>query len=350
MAKVQAVAQPDTPITLDDVAREAGVSTSTVSRYLSGTIPVSEARRTVIQTAIDKLGYRINTAARALASGRSGTIGVLTQDIASPYYGQVLRGIEQGLAGTGYAPLIVSGELELKDERACIDMLIARQVEGLIAMSHFLNAKELRDVAKRVPLVAVGNPVRGARAHPIVLDNENGAKLAMRHLIELGHRRIAHIAGPTSHAHSAARLAGYKAALEEAGIPFDPDLVLPGDFHEEAGSEGIRILIERGTPFTAVFATNDQTAMGARLALYRLGLRVPEDVSLVGFDDLPGTALLTPPLTTVRQPGSEMGRQAAHAVVALIRGERPRTVKLEQTLVVRESTAQPAAIVRFWRP
>jgi LacI family transcriptional regulator len=171
------------------------------------------------------------------------------------------------------------------------------------------------------------------------IDNRKGAYEGIRHLIELGHRRIAHIAGPTSHPDAIERLEGYRAALEDANIPFDPSLITVGDYMEQSGVLAVESLLARGALFTAIFAANDQMAYGASVALYRRGIRVPHDVSLVGFDDLPSSSYFTPPLTTVRQPGPEMGWEAARLVLALLEGYNYTPEPLSTRLVVRESTA-----------
>ncbi|WP_341675277.1 LacI family DNA-binding transcriptional regulator [Niveibacterium sp. SC-1] len=341
--------KPDMKIRLDEVAAEAGVSPSTVSRFLTGAAKVSEAKRKVVEAAIEKLNYRPNTAARALASGRSMTIGVLTLDISSSFYGEALKGIEQSLIGTDFVPMIVSGELNTKDEAACVEVLLARQVEGLIVFPRQLGTRQLQQIAKRVPLVSIGVKASGPQAHSMQIDNEGGGYMVTRHLTELGHKRIAFVGGTPGHPEVVARRAGYKRALHDAGLKYDPALDVPGNFHESGGIEGTERLLAKGTPFTAVFASNDQSAFGARLALHQAGLRVPEDISVAGFDDLPHACFVSPPLTTIRQPILEMGRRAGRAVVSMLRGEPVNLEIPELELIVRGSTAQPAALLRHWR-
>ncbi|WP_026332407.1 LacI family DNA-binding transcriptional regulator [Deinococcus apachensis] len=327
-------------VTLAEVARAAGVSASTVSRILNGTANVSAEKREAVERTLTRLNYRPNVLARGLASGRTMSVGVLTQDISSPFYGDTLRGLEQGLARSGYHPVVISGHWRAQEEMEAIDFLVSRRVDGMVVLGGVTPDERLREVAGQVPLVALGRCVPGLDAQCLRLDNHSGAYAATRHLIDLGHRAIAHIAGVNSHRDAQDRLAGYRAALQDAGLPFDPELVLEGDFLEQSGFLAATRLIEGRRMFTAIFAANDQMAYGVRLALYRRGLRVPEDVSLVGFDDLPGSIYTTPPLTTVRQPTYEMGVAAAACVLRLLRDEPPELPPLDVTLIVRESTAR----------
>jgi LacI family transcriptional regulator len=185
----------------------------------------------------------------------------------------------------------------------------------------------------------VGRTVPGLEQHCLRVDDRAGAHMATRHLISLGHRRIAHIGGPASHQDAQDRLAGYRQALGEAGIGGNAALVAEGDYTESSGLAAVQLLMARGAAFSAIFAANDQMAYGARLALYRLGVRVPEDVSLVGFDDLIGSAFTTPPLTTIRQPILEIGRRAAITALRLLDGEPVMQQVLPTELIVRESVA-----------
>lgn len=326
------------PSTLTDVARLAGVSPATVSRILNGTAKVSDDKRQAVLSAIEKMNYAPNQMAQALKKGRSMTIGIVVQDFASPFFDETLRGVDDGLAGTGYASVIVSGHWNEEEEVARIRMLLARKIDGIIVVAGRIGSDAILQCAAHCPIVATARTVTSSRALGFKLDHEHGAWLAVSHLTGLGHRRIAFIAGPDNHEDALARLAGYRRALLEAGIAYDPDLVAAGDFHEAAGMAAIDTLLSRGSQFTAIFAANDLSAFGARLGLYRKGIRVPEDVSLVGFDDLPASAYATPPLTTVRQPLYAMGRIAAASLLQLINGETASGHLPELELVVRETT------------
>lgn len=324
-------------VTLERVAQAAGVSPSTVSRILNGTARVSPAKQQAVDTAIRELGFRPNPVARGLAGGRTLSIGVLTQTISSPFYGEALHGIEDRLDQAGYIPIFVSGHWREAEERKALDALMARRVDGLIVLAGRLPNRALQAVAKAVPMVVVGRVIKGAQVCGLAFDNRAGAATATQHLVDCGHTRIAYIGGEPGHADAHERLAGYREALEHAGLPYDPALVMPGDYTEAGGLMAVNRLLDARRPFTAIFAANDQTAIGAALGLYRRNVRVPDDVSLVGFDDLAPARFAIPPLTTVRQPVYEMGFEAAAAVLALLRGE-PAQVKLPPLqLVPRES-------------
>lgn len=333
---------PAEAVTLEDVAQRAGVSPSTVSRYLNDTAVVSDVKRAAIKRAIDALSFVPNPVARGLASGRSMTIGVLTQSLDSPYYGTALRGIEDGLEGSGYGALFASGRWDPAVEQRCVEVLRARRVDGLIVLTGRLPDRVLRAIAKSMPLVLTGRALRAPGLVSLDIDNHEGARLATEHLVELGHRRIAFITGDPGQRDSTQRLEGYKSALNAARLRFDPALVVEGDFSEESGVRAIEALTRARTRFTAVFASNDQMAFGAALALHRRGLRVPHDVSLVGFDDIPSSRYTVPPLTTVRNPIQALGRIAAQAMLSMIGGERPAPEVPGVELIVRESTAAPA--------
>jgi LacI family transcriptional regulator len=329
--------------TLAMVAAAAGVSPSTVSRIINGSADVTPARRAAVEAAIAQLNFRPNPAARGLAGGRSMTVGVVTQAIDSPYYGEGLRGIESALQAVGYAPLFMSGQWRGEEEARCIAQLLARRVDGIIVFAGRLGDKELAAYARQVPVVVTGRKLRGSGLFSLTVDDRQGAALATRHLLELGHRRIAFIAGPPDHADAIERMEGYKQALDEAHIRFDPALVAQGDFHEAGGGRAVDELIAAGTPFTALFCANDQMAHGAYLALFRKGLRIPDEVSVVGFDDLLASAYMLPPLTSIRQSVLALGQCSAQALLQMIGGQRPRVTLPPVQLVVRESTRRPPA-------
>jgi LacI family transcriptional regulator len=331
-------------ITLEQVARLAGVSTSTVSRYLSGAHPVAKERMEAIEGAIQSLNYRPNLVARGLATGRTMTVGVLTQEIVSTFFNEVMRGVDDGLIGHHYDAVYASGHWQPEVEVQRFNSLAGRGVEGVILIHPGIDDAVLEQHARTVPLVVLGRTVAGSRVCSLGLDHHEGARQAMLHLLELGHRCIAFIGGPPGRGDADERLRAYSETLAAAGVPFDARLIAPGNYVESGGLAAMNILLDRGLPFTAVFAANDDSAYGAMLALYRRGLRVPDDVSIVGFDDVGHSAFSLPPLTTVRQPLRELGREAANAIVALIGGRKPpRGALLRQELIVRESTrALPA--------
>ncbi|WP_288431924.1 substrate-binding domain-containing protein [uncultured Deinococcus sp.] len=324
--------------TITEVARVAGVSVSTVSRTINGTAFVAEDKRQAVNRALQELGFQPNYLAKSLITGRSMTVGVIAEDIVSPYYADVIRGFEHGLFDTPYQPVLQSGHWSQQRESGAIETLIYRKVDALVLLGSTLPGEELLDIAGRVPLVVFGRHVPELDARCLTLDQYQGAYLATRHLIELGHRDIAHLRGPDGQQDAEERLRGYQAALRDNDLPSPPELVVQGDFLEQAAYQGTLRLLGNGCPFTAIFAANDQMAVGARLALYRQGLRVPDDVSLVGFDDLPGSAFTTPPLTTVHQPTYQIGRALAAHTLGLLQGETPTLPDFPLTLSIREST------------
>ncbi len=330
--------RPRQSATLRMVAREAGVSASTVSRIINGTVNVSDGLKRSVDAAIAKFGFRPNAAARGLALGKTSTIGVVAQAIDSPFYGEGLRGIEAGLRQRGYAPLIMSGNWRNEDEDRCVQELIARGVDGVIVFAGRLSDAKLKNYAKSVPIVITGRSLRAPRLFSLQVDDAGASMLAVQHLVELGHRQIAFITGSEAHPDAIERLRGYKQALANADIGFNPKLVAVGDWHEEGGLRATLELLDANLKFTALFCVNDQTAYGACLALYRKGLSIPHDVSLIGFDDLPSSAYRLPPLTSVRQSIGELGERSAQAILELIAGRRPRIAAPDVKLVVREST------------
>ena len=326
-------------VTLEEVARLAGVSTSTVSRYLSGTHVVSQEKVAAIEGSIKRLNYRPNLVARGLAKGRTMTVGVLTQEISSSFFNEAMRGVEDALASHNYEAIFVSGHWNKVEEEQRLVSLIGRRVDGVILLLADLDDALMDRHAQGVPMVLLGRQSASMRVHSLGFDHHNGACEAVRHLIELGHRKIAFIAGAQDRLDAEERWRGYRDALQAAGLPFDERLVAIGGYLETGGVTAMNTLLDRGLPFTAVFAANDDSAYGAMLALYRRGMRVPDDMSIVGYDDLPHSSFSLPPLTSVRQPLRDLGREAASAVVALIEGRKPpRATVAKLDLIVREST------------
>jgi LacI family transcriptional regulator len=328
----------DSKVTLGMVAAACGVSPSTVSRILNGTAVVSPEKREAVDRAIASLGFVPNPIARGLAGGRTLSVGVITQSIDSPFYGVALRGIEEALIPAGYSPLFVSGHWNATEEARCIDVLRSRRVDGIIVLTGRLSDNSLRNLSKTIPVVVTGRELTGPRLYSLDFNNFEGARLATEHLLTLGHRRIAHISGDLVHPDATERLRGYRIALKAAGVPYKPALVLPGQYHEESGLIAVEQLINRGEPFTAIFAANDQMAFGAALALHKRGLRVPDDVSLIGLDDLAGAAHSIPPLTTIHQAAIELGRLAASSLLQLLAGQTPTGTLPEPRLIIRQST------------
>lgn len=331
------------PVTLARVAELAGVSPSTVSRILNGTAVVSAEKRQAIDDAIAKLGFVPNPVARGLAGGRTLSVGVITQALDSPFYGAALRGIELELQAAGYSALFVSGHSDAAEEARCIDMLRARRVDGIIVLTGRLSDNKLKECAKSVPIVVTGRNLKASQLYALNFDQFEGARLATQHLVDLGHKKIAFITGDMEHPDAQERERGYRTALNDARIPFVQRLVVNGLYTEESGMTAAAELLSRGKPFTAVFAANDQMALGAALCFHRQGLHIPRDVALIGFDDLPVCAYSYPPLSSVHQPANEMGRLAASAMLELLQGQKPVITMPPPTLKIRESTEASAS-------
>lgn len=327
-------------VTIQDIARVAGVSKSTVSRVLNGTVAVHPDKRDAVLDATKRLGFKPNVFARSLARGNSMTIGVLTQLIGSPFYDTIAQGVIAGLGDSGYSPLFADGQLQKSKEIEAVRALIGRQVDGLVLIGGGVPGDEIVDLRGELPTVIVARQLASDRHHCISMDNIDAASQATQYLIERGHRKIAVICGLKHHTDTRDRLSGFQQAMRENDLPIEPHLILDGDFSAESGQRCIEQLLARSESFTAVFAFNDMMAFGARLALYRREIRVPHDVSLIGFDDQMEAAFTTPPLTTVRQPARKMGEQAARSVLAMIQGQTTDSEPIRGTLIERESVAQ----------
>jgi LacI family transcriptional regulator len=321
------------------VAQQAGVSPSTVSRILNGTAQVSDEKKALVQAVIKELGFRPDPAARSLAGGRTMSIGVLTQFIDSPYYGEALRGIEDELNKAHYSPLFVSGHWNEAEEKKRIELLLDRKVDGIIVLTGKLSDNTLIDLAKTIPVVVTGRQLNGANLFSIDFDNAEGASQAVKHLSQLGHQKVVFLSGPLDHPDAKQRLQGYKKEIKRLKMVSDKSLIVESDFLESGGLRAVNSLLANKTEFTAIIAANDQMAYGARLALHKANLRVPDDVSLIGFDDLPHSAFTLPPLTSVRQSVYEIGVSAAKAMFDLINKKSPPSQVVEAELIIRESTS-----------
>jgi LacI family transcriptional regulator len=323
--------------TLQEVADAAGVSPATVSRFLNGTAKVAEDKRKTIERIIEEMNYKPNRLAQSLKMGSTRTIGVLTQSLESGYFNKTMTGIEDVMKAAGYALLIMSGHWHADEEAERVELLIGRRVDGVVILTGNMTDAQILTFSKRVPIVAFGRKLEGERAIGFCLDNYEAACAAMELLIEQGHRRVAFISGPEDQEDARARLAGYRDTLARHKIEVDPNLVVAGDFQESGGLLAVDQLLASNQRFTAIFASNDLTAYGARLALYRRSIRVPDDISIIGFDDLHSSMYTTPPLTTVRQPLYEVGTCIANMLLPML-GQQGAPVDIPTlSLMVRES-------------
>ena len=331
--------------TQNDVAMSAGVSQATVSLVLNNvsktTIP-EETRQRVLK-AIDELGYRPNTLASSLRLGKTQTLGLILPDSANPFFAEVSRSIEAAAFEQDYNLILCNTEGNIEKERIYVDVLCNRQVDGIIFVAVGDQADSLlRVLCKNVPVVMIDRDLPGLEVDAVLTDNRQGGYLATQHLIQLGHRRIGCIAGPSSVTPSARRGEGYLAALAEHEIPADEEFLMRGDFHPHSGWEATRTMLALQEPPTAIFACNDLMAIGAVRAITEAGMRVPEDISLVGFDNIELVSYTNPPLTTVAQPIQETGQMAVNFLVERIREPSLnfRRVILPTSLIVRNSSQE----------
>ena len=323
---------------------------STVSRALSRTdLPLRPETRRKVQAAVERLGYRPSVLARGLRTRRTSTLGMLVPDITNPFFPPIIRGAEEAARARGYELVLCNTDDSPEREDASLRLLRERQADGLlIATSRMADATLDTVRRERFPFVLVNRGSRVAADLAVEVDNERAARSVVDHLVALGHRRIAHIAGPLSTTTGAERAAGFREALSAHGVTVADDLVVEADAYAEGAGYAAGKRVLRARP-TAIFAANDLLLIGALRAAREAGLRVPADLSLVGVNDIPLAALIDPPLTTVRVPQREMGELAVGILIARLEGRDvpvPR-VRLETRLVVRGSTAAPAAARRI---
>ncbi|MGH2735128.1 MAG: LacI family DNA-binding transcriptional regulator [Actinomycetota bacterium] len=323
--------------TIVDVARQAGVSKSLVSLVMRGSPQVSDEKREAVLRAAEELRYRPNAVARSLVRKRSNLIGIMLSDLHNPFFVEVVDGIEQEALAAGYHALFNTGGRTAGGESAAIESLLQLRTDGLILASPVLPSREIRAAAATAPMVLVARPSRWPEVDSVTNDDRAGARLAVEHLVELGHSSIAHIDGGKG-AGAAARRAGYRDAMRRRG--HDP-IVAPGEYTEEGGAGGVAHLLNGRARPTAIFAANDLAAIGALQALEERGLRVPEDVSLVGYDNTGLAGLGHIDLTTIDQPRHEIGATAVKLLLDRLDGgrRRARHVLLQPGLVVRGTTA-----------
>ncbi|MDX2006187.1 MAG: LacI family DNA-binding transcriptional regulator [Meiothermus sp.] len=335
---------PDQDLTILDIAREAGVSPATVSRVLNGTAGVRADKAERVRAVIARHNYRPNPFARGLLGQQTGVFGVLVPQLEDEFYGKIVTGVERELRREGMHLLCSLGHDDPGEEAQALELFRERQVDGLILLADQIDdAAILRQMEQRVPLVLINRLIPELEPHCLRLDNVRGGYDATRHLLDLGHRRIAHIAGPLERPGARERLDGYRTALREAGLEPLEWLVVESEFSEDGGYLACKRLLGRGE-FTALFAGNDQLALGAIAALREAGLEVPATVSVIGFDDRTLARFCFPALTTLHYPMLEMGARAARHLLALLRGEGPPALsRLRPELVVRSSTSAPGS-------
>ena len=332
-------------VSIKDIAKAAGVSHSTVSRALSNSPLVKAETKARIQRLAQEMGYTPDAIARSLVTQKTRTVGVVVTTITDPFVAEVVQGIEDTAQENDYSVILASSASEPERELAAVEMLRAKRVDSLIVTSSRVGALYLEHLERlSVPVVLVNNHNRqsGRYTFSVSVDNQHGGHLATEHLIKQGHHRIGYVSGPANHSDDAERLAGCCQALDEAGIAFDPALVVPGNGRLDGGGRALHTLAGLAEPVTAVFCYNDMTAIGLISAAWKAGISVPEHLAVVGFDDVPLAAHTYPPLTTIAQPQHEMGRQAMDMALALMNAGDSITpfsdVEVKGELVVRETT------------
>lgn len=333
------------PLSIKDIAQAAGVSHSTVSRALTDSPLVNPETKARIRRLAQEMGYSPDAIARSLVLKQTRTVGVVVTTIADPFVAEVVQGVEDTAQKNGYSVILASSASDVQRELAAVEMLRAKRVDTVIVISSRVGALYLEHLERiGVPLVLVNSHSEqsGRYTFSVSVDNRHGGHLATTHLLQLGHRRVAYVAGLADHSDDAGRMAGYRQALEEVGLAFDPRLVIPGNGGLEGGERAFRALTALTNPPTAAFCYNDMTAMGIIAAARRARLTVPDDLSVVGFDDIPVAARFSPALTTLAQPQRGMGRQAMDMALALIAaGEATApfaNIVIQGELIVRESS------------
>ena len=337
------------PVTIVDVAREAGVSYATVSRVINNKNSILPDKRARVLAAMQRLGYVPNLQARKLAGGRSHVVGLVVHDVWSSYAFEILRGIDEELAAGKYDLMLYTSRQRPSTESIYVNALSQGLADGLLLLlpSGLENYVErLRE--QRYPFVLIDHQGLEGGAPAVVATNYRGAYAATRYLIQLGHRRIGFITGNLSVAAARDRLAGFRQALSDHSIDADAELVQEGDFFHPRAHARAQRLLRLDPPPTAIFASNDVSAFGVMEAAREHGFEIPRDLSVIGFDDLPQSSYMHPPLTTVRQPLEEMGRVAARLLLATIRDPQraPERIELPTELVVRASCAVPKEVSR----
>jgi len=328
-------------VSIYDIAKKAGVAPSTVSRALEDHPRIGATTRRRIQELAREMDYVPSTVAKSLAANKTWTIGMVLATISDPFMGRVIEGVEQAAIEAGFNVFISTSQNDRQREIAAIKMLQKRRVDGIIVIaSHLFDQYPRFYGSSKVPIVIINEQKPGETMHFVTVDDVHGAQLAVEHLLALGHHRIGYVGVTNRPKSNQYRLKGYQDALEAAGIASDPALIFTSDTiedHAKRGEASLEPLLAAGA--TAVFCFNDTTAMGLLAACHKRSLSVPDNLSVVGFDDIDMAAYTHPPLTTIRQPRFELGQRAMHMMLNLLAGQEPENQILPGELVVRQTTA-----------
>ena len=334
-------------VSIKDIAKAAGVSHSTVSRALSDSPLVSDETKARIQRLAKEMGYSPDSLARSLVTRQTYTVGVVVTTIADPFIAAVVQGIEATAQDHGYTVILCNSGAVPEREIAAVETLRSKRVDGVIVTSSRIGALYLEHLERiGVPIVLINNhnEESGRYTFTVTVDNQHGGRLATKHLIDLGHRRIAYVTAPADHSSDMDRMTGYQQALSEAELEPDPALIIPGNGRADGGERALETLRSLDAPPAAIFCYNDMTAVGLMTAARRAGLSVPQDLAVVGFDDIPFATYFHPPLTTIAQPKIEMGQLAMKMALSLMpigdgeAEEELSNVVVKGKLIVRAST------------
>ncbi len=328
-------------VSIKDVAAIAGVSTATVSRTLSEPDKVSEKTRARVMKTVEKSGYRLNAAARQFRRQRTETVLALVPDIGNPFFSNIIQGIESSAKTSGYRVVLGETKPELATAGTYAGYMQQQHADGAILLS-IDGAETFGSADNKMPVVMACEHLPRSPFPTVRIHNAQAAQDAVNYLVELGHRRIAYINGPPKSPISKDRLRGYRKAMKQAGLEIDDNWVAPGDYSPASGHAAAMQLLKAQRRPTAIFAISDPMAIGVMRAANELGIRIPEDLSLVGFDDIRFAEFMTPGLTTVHQPRELIGQVAMESLAQLLDGkEVAQETILDHQLVIRESTGKP---------
>jgi len=329
--------------TIHDVAEDAGVSPTTVSRYLNHRIELPPATSARIDASIAKLDYRPNLLAKRLSTGKTEAVGLVTPEIREPFFAELASAFEDEADRHGYTVFMSSTRSDRKREIASLERLHDRHVDGLVLMTNTPDDGTLaRLIGRRKNVVLLDEDIPGVNVPRLFVENTEGARAATRHLIEAGHTKIAYLGGPRGLFSVVERYEGFRLAMAEAGLPVRPEYVALGGFDPGLARATTLKFLALPDPPTAIFASSDYLAIGAVMGLRDAHISIPTEMSLIGFDDMPFGALLTPPLTAVRQPVEQLGRAGFQLLLDLLNGKTPPTVtRLPVELIHRQSVGAP---------
>jgi LacI family transcriptional regulator len=330
-------------MTFNDLAKELNLSTATISRALSRPEIVAPETRTRVLDAVRRSGYQMNGIARSLRTQSTHTIGVIVSDICNPFFSSIVKAVEDVARTNGYTVLICNADEDGRNEEVALRLFIERQVSGVIRCSAGANPSLLQVLhQKSIPLIDLDRQSGLSNIDTVILNNELGACLGTRHLIKLGHKRIAIVSGPQHLSNARDRLEGFRKTLRAARISIPKNYVEFGDFREASGFQAAERLLNLDSPPTAIFVANNEMMAGTLSAVRQRRVKVPRDLSLVGFDDARWAQYLEPPLTVVSQPAELMGQKAAQLLLTRLSGRTtPQTAIFEPELIVRRSATAP---------